>query len=179
MTAEGAVQRSYSDQEKGAALLALDLNNGYVKSSAHQLDVPRGTLQHWDKASEEVKARARAALSEHSKVQTLADTFLRLAQAGADHALATLERASPYHGALIGAIALDKWALITGRPTSRTEVLKARYVEPASLRLTAAAVIDVPALTSGSTQVVVSRRNKRRTRRQPVVEGTDRKVGEG
>lgn len=142
-------QRSYSAEEKGAALLALDMNNGFVKSTARQIDVPRGTLQHWDQAPESVKTAAREAITEHSKVANLAETFLKLAQAGAEHALANLDRATPYHGALIGAIALDKWALITGRPTSRTEVLRARYVEPTALRQLAAKVVDVP--VSGTT----------------------------
>jgi hypothetical protein len=116
-----------------------------VKSTARQVDVPRGTLQHWEKDGTERSRQAREAITEHSKVKTLAETFLKLAQAAANHSLANLDKASPYHGALISAISLDKWALITGRPTSRTEVLRARYVEPASLRSLSSGVIDVEA----------------------------------
>jgi hypothetical protein len=145
MTVAGATQRTYTPEDKAQALMALDLNKGYVRPTADMIGLPQANLDRWKDRRDAAVESARAALSETTKVKTLADTFLKLAQAGADHALATLDKASPYHGALISAISLDKWALITGRPTSRTEVLRARYVEPASLRSLSSSVIDVEA----------------------------------
>lgn len=137
--------RSYSAEDKGAALLALDLNKGFVKPTAQQLEIPRDTLNTWSKKEDPAAEAAKGEILQHKNVQKLAETLFRLAQAGADHALANIGDASPYHGALIGAIALDKWSLITGRPTSRTEVLRARYVDPDALRKISQEVIDVEA----------------------------------
>ena len=151
MTASGAVQRSYTDADKGAALFGLDLNGGVVKTTAEALDIPRSNLEHWDdKRGEPGISAARQAISDHKNVQDLAEQFFELARRAIHHSMANLDKATPYHGALIAAISLDKWALITGRPTSRTEVLRARYVEPTALRELARKVIDVP--LTGTTQ---------------------------
>jgi hypothetical protein len=148
---------------------------GFVKPAATALDIPRPTLNRWSKKEDPAAERAKAALSEHSKVSKLAETFLNLAQAAAEHAFANLDKASPYHGALISAISLDKWALITGRPTSRTEVLRARYVEPASLRSLSSGVIDVETSPqrvrgvverAGPSHLPAGQKGKRRTKKK-------------
>jgi hypothetical protein len=114
---------------------------------------------------------ANGAEIRRNTVLELADAFLELAHAATAVARAKIGDASPYHAALISAISLDKWALITGRPTSRSEVHSFRYVEPDALRSLAAKVVDVtPAhLTAnqGSALPPPKARKHRRKRRFP------------
>lgn len=138
-------QRTYSQEEKDGVLLAVALNGGTgsIKPTAARLGMPRETVAgQWNRYLDE----AHALTSSHKEGQTLADRFLAIAIAAQNRVMELLgEEKSAYRAALIEGINFDKWALITGRPTSRTEILKARYVEPEALRRTASAVIDVPA----------------------------------
>lgn len=135
--------KSYSQEVKDGAILAVASNNGYVKPTAEQIGIPVRTLQAWWnkylEAAQDLTVR-------HKDGQGLADRFLAIAIAAQDRVMELLpETKSAYQAALIEGINLDKYLLLTGRPTSRTEILKARYVDPDALRKVSQEVIDVPA----------------------------------
>jgi hypothetical protein len=60
--------------------------------------------------------------------------------------LEKVKKATLRDNTIAAGTAQDKLNILTGRPTSITEVLRARYVEGNSLRSMASRVIDVPAL---------------------------------
>jgi hypothetical protein len=164
-------QRSYTHEDNEAMVAMVQVNGGYVKPTAEMIGVPRKTLEYKVEHSEALDALTRvpthselvekaavpieaapntpapdpanARAIRQNTVAELADAFLELAHAATAVAKAKIGDASPYHAALISAISLDKWALITGRPTSRSEFHTYRYVEPDALRSLATKVVDV------------------------------------
>jgi len=81
----------------------------------------------------------------HKAEQELLEGFLESALRSQELAMSpeTLAKASAYQLTIMAGINYDKYLLGSGRPTSRSEVLKARYVEPEGLRKLSAAIVTV------------------------------------
>ncbi len=112
-------KRTYSPDEKGAALAALDANGGNVKRTAAMVDVPRKTLEGWDNGSgvtSEVEA------SREQKTLELANSFEDLARKIVAAAPDKIEKAGLKDSVFSAAIAIDKSRLLRGQATSINEV---------------------------------------------------------
>lgn len=146
MTVEAPSRRSYSEAEVAESLTALRANDGVVKRTAEDLGIPRMTLAQWAMESR----RPQSARNQDIRLKVSHDKSeetIRMLDAIIPQALARVAEALPsvngYQAMLVSAIAIDKRQLLSGGPTSRTETLRARYVEPASLRSLSSGVIDV------------------------------------
>lgn len=144
-----SVRPVYSEEQVATAVLAVKANRGFVKPVADKMGLKSQTLGRWVDGSRRADGAASRAAMVHKAEQNLLDGFLELAVAARQVALEKIGSASAYQATLIGGISYDKYLLGTGRPTSRTESLKARYVEGDSLRSIASRVVDVPALPLG------------------------------
>ena len=139
-------RRHYSDAEIQGALQAVEANRGYIKPTAEALGIPEKTLYNWTVERGQRARAARTRLLGGNDDLGLADRFLDVVIAAQDRTMEALPKASAYQAALIGAISIDKRQLILGRPTSRSEQVRTRYVEGDALHSMAARVIDLPAL---------------------------------
>jgi hypothetical protein len=138
----------YSDQDIVGALKAVDANLGYVKPTAAALGIPEKTLWNWTHRGGKRALAARRRMLSGNEDSAIADRYLDIVIAAQDQTMAALPKASAYQAVMIGAVAFDKRQLGLGRPTSRSEVVRTRYVEGDALHSMAARVIDVPALPS-------------------------------
>jgi hypothetical protein len=148
VTVETPSRRSYSEEDVAASLTALRANDGVVKRTAEDLGIPRMTLAQW--AMETRRPQTAGNAAQRLQVsQDKSQETIRMLDAIIPQALARVAEALPsvngYQAMLVSAIAIDKRQLLSGGPTSRTETLRARYVEPASLRSLSSGVIDVEA----------------------------------
>jgi len=146
-------KRSYTEEEVAAGLNAVLANGGKIRSTAREIGVPVMTVSQWASQSRRVpRSASEAAHRAELSTRNREDTVRRLDEV-IPLALARVVEAIPDEGAyramLTAAIAIDKRQLLTGGVTSRTETVKARYVEGDSLRSIASRVIDVPALPAG------------------------------
>lgn len=135
-------RRSYPEAEVAAAVLAVKANNGYVKPVADKLGLHHQTLERWVKGERRASGAPTRAMMVHKAEEELIQGFLELAGAATKQALANIGDAKSRDASIVAGIAYDKYLLGTGRPTSRTETLKARYVESDALRKVSASVIE-------------------------------------
>jgi hypothetical protein len=146
---EGEMPRpSYSEAEVAGAVLAVKANRGYVKPVADAMGLKSQTLGRWVRGDRRAAGAAKRAAMVHKQEQALLEGFLESALRAQELAMSPekLEKASSYQLMLMSAVGYDKFLLGTGRPTSRSETLKARYVEPEALRkISSTAVIEATA----------------------------------
>ena len=146
-------RRTYSEEDIAGALTSLRANDGQVRATARELGIPPMTLGQWATETRRPETPAnrpnRIAVSTHQVEETISQLSAIIPQALA-RVVEALPTLNGYQAMLAAAIAIDKRQLLSGGPTSRTEVLRARYVEPTALRELARKVIDVP--LTGTTQ---------------------------
>jgi transposase-like protein len=106
-------QRRYTDEEAAQTLVLLAENGGNVAKTARDTGIPEQTIRHWRDGTiyvpppevvEQMKL-ARAAGWDVVQADAVAQTLEKLPEASA------------YQAALIGAIAVDKAALLRGEAT--------------------------------------------------------------
>lgn len=142
----GQPRKRYSEQEIAAAVLAVKANNGYIKPVADKMGLNHETLGRWVRGQRRGSGAANRAVMVHKQEQELIAGFLELAGVATKQALANIGEAKSRDASIVAGIAYDKYLLGTGRPTSRTEQLRARYVEPEALRkISSTAVIETTA----------------------------------
>lgn len=144
-------KRSYSEDDKAAALARLDLNDGNITKTAKELRVPATTLRQW-RDGEHVNAGV--AKKRDLKKQSLVELFEEIARAYAARALdATAIADTRGKDAVIAfATATDKIQLLEGKPTARTEAaakVEHKIDEPSIDRLASIAgiLLEVGAFT--------------------------------
>lgn len=108
---------SYSDEQKGNALLALKANAGNVRKTADQTGIPRGTLRSWASGK---GVTAKAEKHAEKSAAKLADSIEEVARAILAKILTST--ASPEADiqklATSFAILVDKMLLVNGQPTA-------------------------------------------------------------
>jgi transposase-like protein len=114
----GRKKRQYSDEDKAAALAALDANGGNLSRTAKEFDIPKTTLIEWRDGRNQhpVVSDLRTV-----KKQSLAELFEEAARAYIARALDT-DAVSDTRGKdaiIAAATALDKLQLLTGQDTER------------------------------------------------------------
>lgn len=107
-------KRTYSDEEKAAALLALDANGGNVAKTAREARVPRKTLEEWEKGRIHP---AVANIRQHER-EPLADRLEAMAHDLVDVMPDKLAEASLQQIALTLGIAVDKMRLLREQATA-------------------------------------------------------------
>lgn len=117
-----AKRRQYSDNDKAAALAALDANNGNVYKTARQLGIGRTTLENWARGrgvNHDVPELRRVKKTE------LADTLEQVAETYAAHLLepTTIMKTSAKDAAITVGTAIDKMRLLRGLPTEIVAVI--------------------------------------------------------
>lgn len=117
-----AKHRIYTDEERAAVYLALQINDGNVRKSARETDVPTMTVQSWKKNWDQNGVPYEI----ESIASTDADIFVRKATSVRDMALDKLKERIPETTnakdlAMIFGILEDKIRLAKGLATSRTE----------------------------------------------------------
>ena len=109
--------RVYSDEDRAGALAALQLNQGNIKLTCRQLEIPRRTLKDWRKKALETGVVARDAVmppppADWVEVNRLAGSkFLALADEAAD---IVKENLAQFHGGGLNAGDLQRVATIMG-----------------------------------------------------------------
>jgi hypothetical protein len=113
-----AFRRQFSDNDKAAALAALDANGGNVYRTAKELNVPRSTLQEWanGRVSHDVPELRQ------QKRQDLHELFLEELYAIAGLLAEKRHEATYSQLATAAGIFTDKLQLLTGQATSRADV---------------------------------------------------------
>jgi hypothetical protein len=107
-------RRRYSDDERAAALAALDAHEGDVAKTARAVGVPRKTLEEWAKGRHHPDV---ADLRQEKKTE-LADQLERLAYTLAAAAYGKIDPASLQQVLTSLGIAVDKMRLLREQPTS-------------------------------------------------------------
>lgn len=115
-------KRQYSDNDKAAALAALDANGGNVNQTASQLGVPRKTLEDWHKGR---AVNTDVAEIRQDKKEELADVFERVARKYLAHAESdtVVTDASGKDAIVSAATAVDKMRLLRNLPTEIVQVI--------------------------------------------------------
>lgn len=118
-------RRHYTDEDRAAALAALQGNRGNIKRTARDLGVPESTLRRWSAdpiraaGGAELRARKREEVGEawgrvRDKALTLAEALLdELAGCTEPRMLQTL--------VTVGAVATEKRELLSGGATERLD----------------------------------------------------------
>jgi transposase-like protein len=109
-------KRTYSDEEKAAALACYDACAGNMAEAARRSGVPRVTLLEW------VRGRVSDGVSDirQQKRESLADVCERLAHKLAGVADKKAEDLSGKDAMVAAGIAIDKMQLLRGQPTAIT-----------------------------------------------------------
>ncbi len=114
------MKRRYSDEDKSAALVALDMNAGNVRATAGQLGIPRQTLQEW--ANDRKISPAVPEMRQHKKGEVverfdeLRERILNLLE-GAGTLEEKVRKASLKDLAIFFGVITDKILLLKGEPT--------------------------------------------------------------
>lgn len=113
------MRRRYSDNDKAAALAALDANGGNVNRTAKQLGLAESTLRSWTqgRGTHEVVAELREV-----KKADLSDRLTDIAHAILDTLPKKLKDASAQQLATALGIVIDKKQLLEGKATDRTDL---------------------------------------------------------
>lgn len=104
----------YSHADRAAAILAVRANDGNVKKTSLQLDIPLATLTQWVQGTRHPEATAIADLI----APDLADKLEAVAHAIVDGMPGKVDKASLKDAAAALAIVIDKMRLIRGETTS-------------------------------------------------------------
>lgn len=117
-----ATRRQFSDNDKAAALAALDANGGNVYRTAKQLGIGRTTLENWAKGrgvNHDVPELRQV------KKRELADKLELVAHRYSNHLLkkSTVTETSAKDAAITVGTAIDKMRLLRGLPTEIVAVL--------------------------------------------------------
>ena len=107
-------QRSYTDEQRTAALLALDANGGNVKVTAAELGLPRKTLEQWAKGI----AVPHVAKTRHVTRLPLADRLEELAHQLIDCIPSKLDEAPLREVAAALNVAAEKMRLLREQATT-------------------------------------------------------------
>lgn len=114
-------KRVYSDEEKAAALAALDANGGNVNGTAQVLDIPEATLRAWAEGRNqhpsvaEMHERKKGELAE--KFETVAHMLLDVTTDDAEG----MRKTNVRDRMIAAGVAVDKKLLLTGKPTAIVE----------------------------------------------------------
>lgn len=122
-------KRTYTDEDKERARVALDSHGGNVTRAAKEASVPRATLQEWRDewaaaAALPVPAEYLPAAAEYirrDKKGEVIEAAWNLASAAFQRAQEALPDASARDAATVAGIAVDKAQLLSGAATERTE----------------------------------------------------------
>lgn len=111
-------RRQYTDSDKAAALVALEANGGNVKLTARQLGLPRQTLALW---AQNKHISADVPNIQHQKRDELLTLFMDEIQAALD--LMASKRHEASYRDLVRAVGIftDKYQLLSGAATDRSE----------------------------------------------------------
>lgn len=112
-------RRSFSDNDKAAALAALDANGGNVLRTAKQLNVPRSTLQEW------ANGRVNHDVPElrQRKKEDLASRLVEIAHQLIDAIPDKIYDANLQQVSTSLGIAVEKIQLLQGQATERSEII--------------------------------------------------------
>jgi hypothetical protein len=111
-----APRRSYSKNERAAAVAAVAANNGSVHGTAKILGIPETSLRQWCSGDRHPELLP---LSERYK-KALADKLGHFADLAIGVALKKIDELSAYQAVICASIAIDKWLLLTDQvPTRR------------------------------------------------------------
>lgn len=133
-------KRQYSDDEKAAALLALEANGGNATKTARETGIPTNTIRSWrdgvgtPPAVTQIRDEKRPEFSERLKM--LAGKLI-------DVAFDKLNEPDgvPLNHLMTGiGIAIEKWQLLEGNATDRTEILDTLSDDERAARI--AALLD-------------------------------------
>jgi transposase-like protein len=125
-------KRTYEDSDRAACLAALVANGGNVSRTAQQCGVPRPTLISWIRQNailsntcstpSDIKkpAAERAADLLPDAIRMLADRYCNLAATLVGVAESGAKDLSAKDAVVASAVALDKYLLLKGQPTSIT-----------------------------------------------------------
>ncbi len=112
-------QNRYSDDEQAQALAALDANDGQVRQTARELDIPEATLREWrDGKSRPIGAECRA-----RNKSLMSDQYQRIAVRLLERVDDQLDDMSGAQAMLASAIAVDKMLLLRGEMPGRGDSL--------------------------------------------------------
>lgn len=112
-------RRQFSDNDKAAALAALDANGGNVYRTAQQLGIPRKTLEGWSK---DRGVHPEVADLRQQNAKQLHELFLEELYAIAGLLAEKRHEATYSQLATAAGIFTDKLQLLTGQATSRADV---------------------------------------------------------
>lgn len=117
--------RAYTAEEKAAGIAQLAANDGNIKRTARELDLPVSTVRHWKKETEQgvlpakvqeaLPAAVESSVEEMSRVRDLTLGAIEAKVASGDAKLGELN-------AVFGTLS-DKIRLVQGLPTDRREVV--------------------------------------------------------
>ena len=107
--------RQYTEDDKATALAALEANDGNLKRTASELNIPRATLTSWRDGkgiNTEVSEKC------HQKKEALSGLFEQACRVYLQHAVAkaTVGKTSGKDAMTAAAIAVDKMQLLDGKP---------------------------------------------------------------
>ena len=112
-------KRTYSDEEKANALVALDANGGNVMRTARELGIPHMTLEQWRRGRgvhpDVIRLR-------NEKREPLADRLEQVAHLLLDALPNKIGKANLQQVATAAAIAVDKSRLLRGNRPPLTQV---------------------------------------------------------
>lgn len=115
--------RTFTDEDRAAALAALDANGGNVSHTARQLDIPRKTLEGWAKG---IVTPPPPELRQQKKGD-LADSLAELADKLAGGITNKIGDASLQAMAVALGIVIDKYLLLKGLPTTISKTADAEF----------------------------------------------------
>lgn len=113
-------KRSYSDVDKGAALAALDANNGNVNKTAREIGIPRITLKEWNDG----RVNSNVLDIRQIKKGEIAERLDDATQLLLDVLPQKLKDATLQQVATAIGILQDKAQLLKGEPTERAEMIE-------------------------------------------------------
>lgn len=125
-------RRKWTDEEKAEILAALDANQGNVKRTARQCDVPTSTLRGWAKGR---GTNAGVAKLRPQKRGELADALEEIAWQIVDLLPSKLAEAEVRELATLLGVSLDKLLVLRGQANNRTEVSGVQIYIPDNGRL--------------------------------------------
>lgn len=113
-------KRQYSDSFKAQALISLQLNEGNIRKTASQLDIPWQTLNEWAKHRSGINAETLE-IRDGLKAP-IADRFEQAAGMYLDRAMqpGAIKKTSGYYALLGASDAIKSAQLLRGQPTSIT-----------------------------------------------------------
>ena len=112
-------REAYSDRFVDAALVLLESNNGNIKKTARDLDMPYSTLKAWKSGQRGLR---HSELSRDAIKAELIPMFFDGARDFYKSAYEEMEDMSPYQRLIAAGISTDKLVNLSGIPTHTVEV---------------------------------------------------------